>query len=62
MEGGAFFYVMLRQGIRFFELRAVSNMVEVRDRSKWQVAKAIERLGRVAIEIVKYLACSDLMG
>ncbi len=62
MEGAAFFYVMLRESLRFFEIRAVSNLVQVRDKSKWQISKAIERLNNAAIEIVKFLACSNLMG
>ncbi len=62
MEGAAFFYVMLREGMRFFQVRAVSNIVEPRNREKWQIPQAIDRLNGTAIEILKFIACSNLMG
>ncbi len=61
MEGAAFFYVMLREGIRFFEIRTVSNIVERRQKEKWQIPQAIKKLGDTAIEVIKFLACSELM-
>jgi len=61
MEGAAFFYVMLMKKIKFFQIRAVSNIIEPRNKQKWQVKKAINRLNDSAIEIIKFLACSNLM-
>ena len=47
MEGAAMYYVCLLEGIPFVQIRAVSNYVEPRDRSKWQMAKAIKNLNDV---------------
>lgn len=44
MEGAAFFYVCSREKIPFMALRAVSNMVEPRDREKWNIELALANL------------------
>ncbi|MBN2666510.1 MAG: futalosine hydrolase [Bacteroidales bacterium] len=44
MEGAAFFYVCSRENIPFMALRAVSNMVEPRDREKWNIGVALANL------------------
>ncbi|HNY05503.1 MAG TPA: futalosine hydrolase [Candidatus Egerieousia sp.] len=44
MEGAAFFYVCLNEHINFFELRAVSNAVGVKDRSQWNTPVALHSL------------------
>lgn len=44
MEGAAFFYVCLMEHIPFTQIRSISNMVEVRDTSKWEIRKAVESL------------------
>lgn len=44
MEGAAFHYVCLKKRIPFLQVRAISNYVEPRDRSKWQMKLAIENL------------------
>ncbi len=44
MEGAAFFYVLLLEGIPFAELRSVSNEVGERDRSKWNIPMALDSL------------------
>ncbi len=44
MEGGAFFYVCLMAGIPFLQVRSVSNRVERRDRSRWNLPLALEKL------------------
>lgn len=44
MEGAAMHYVCLQEGVPFVQLRAVSNYVEPRDKSKWQMGKAIKSL------------------
>lgn len=44
MEGAAFHYVCLMEQIEFAQVRAISNYVEPRDKSKWQMRPAIENL------------------
>jgi len=44
MEGAAFFYVCLCENIPFVEIRSISNMVEPRDKSKWDIPLAIKNL------------------
>jgi futalosine hydrolase len=44
MEGAAFFYVCLRKQVRFLQLRAISNVVGVRDKSQWKTAEALKNL------------------
>ena len=53
MEGAAFMYACLTQGLPFAQVRAVSNYVEPRDRSTWKLAEAIDRLARTALSIVE---------
>jgi futalosine hydrolase len=55
MEGAAFFYICIRENIPFLALRAISNMVEPRDKSKWDIAAALdnlsEKLGEVLLRL-----------
>jgi futalosine hydrolase len=44
MEGAAFFYVCLVEGISFLEIRSISNYVEPRNRAAWQIPLAIQNL------------------
>lgn len=44
MEGAAFHYVGLSEGLRFFQLRAFSNYVGDRNKQRWRIADAIEHL------------------
>jgi futalosine hydrolase len=41
MEGAAFHYVCLQEGIPFVQLRAVSNFIGERDKAKWKMHEAI---------------------
>ena len=45
MEGAAFYYVTLNDRIPAFQLRAISNYVEERDVSKWEIPWALNNLG-----------------
>lgn len=47
MEGAAVAMVCRDFKVPCFELRCVSNMVEDRDKSKWRLTEALEKLGRV---------------
>ena len=52
MEGAAFMYACLIHGLRHAQVRAVSNLVETRNRGAWKLAEAIESLGRAAVSIL----------
>lgn len=53
MEGAAFHYTALMERIPFIQLRAISNYVGERDKSKWKINEAIEELNWQLIEIFK---------
>jgi futalosine hydrolase len=55
MEGAAFHYVCLKAGIPFLQLRAISNYVGERDKSKWQLEKAIENLNHALLQLTAAL-------
>jgi futalosine hydrolase len=57
MEGAAFFRGCQNLKADYFQLRAVSNYVERRDKSKWNVGMAIENLNHFLVDLV-----SDLKG
>lgn len=44
MEGATFFYICSGEKIPFLAFRSISNMVEPRDRSKWDIPLALDRL------------------
>jgi futalosine hydrolase len=44
MEGAAFFYVCLMENVPFAEIRSISNMVESRDKNKWNIPLAVKNL------------------
>ena len=47
MEGAAFFYARLPEKIPFLQIRSISNYVEKRDKSNWNIPLAIENLNVV---------------
>src|SRR5262245_38844113 len=51
MEGAAFMYACLINNLPFAQVRAVSNLVEPRNRDAWKLADAIRNLGETAIGI-----------
>jgi len=53
MEGAAFFYACLLSGVPFHEVRSISNFVEERDKSKWDIPLALANLNNVLFEILK---------
>ncbi len=44
MESAAFFYVCLQEKLPFLALRAISNRVEPRDKSRWNIPLALNNL------------------
>ena len=53
MEGAAVLFTAAKQGIPAFQLRSVSNMVEPRNRSAWQIDLALKNLAISFEEILK---------
>jgi futalosine hydrolase len=54
MEGAAFMYACLIHRLPCAEVRAVSNVVEKRNRSAWKIAEAIDGLGKTALNILDH--------
>lgn len=52
MEGAAFLYACLSEGIPCAQVRAVSNYVEPRDTKKWNIPLAIEKLNHTILSIL----------
>lgn len=55
MEGAAFLRGCEDRGCDYFQLRAVSNYVEKRDKSKWNMPMAINNLNTFLIELITNL-------
>ena len=53
MEGAAFHYVCLQEGVAFAQVRAISNYVTPRDKSMWQMKEAIYNLNNWLIGFIK---------
>jgi futalosine hydrolase len=54
MEGAAFMYACLTHAVPFAQVRAVSNMVERRNREAWKLAEAIDGLNAAARSILDH--------
>jgi futalosine hydrolase len=52
MEGAAFLFACNQTKNKCVQLRSISNYVEKRDRSKWNIALAIENLNKVLIDFI----------
>jgi len=55
MEGAAFFFACLAEGIPFTQIRAVSNYVAERDKSHWNIPLAIQNLDKTLDRLLKDL-------
>ena len=55
MEGAAFMYACLVHGVPFAQVRAVSNVVERRNRAAWKMPEAIAALNATALDILNQL-------
>jgi futalosine hydrolase len=53
MEGAGFMYAALIHGVPFAQVRAVSNVVERRNRGAWQLDLAIRELGDTAWRLLQ---------
>ncbi|WP_126970525.1 futalosine hydrolase [Gynurincola endophyticus] len=52
MEGAAFHQVMLENNIPFLQLRAISNLVGVRDKKQWSIPPAIHAVNQTCIDLL----------
>jgi futalosine hydrolase len=52
MEGAAFMYACLMHKVPFAQVRAVSNLVERRNRNSWRLAEAIQNLSVETLRII----------
>ena len=55
MEGAAIALTALRYGIPCLEIRGISNLVEDRDMSRWDISRAVEAAQRFVIKVVEDL-------
>ena len=54
MEGAAFMCACLMHEIPFAQVRAVSNIVERRNRNAWKMSEAVASLGKMALSIIEH--------
>lgn len=55
MEGAAFYYACLLEGITCAQVRAVSNKVELRNKENWNIPLAIKNLTETSLALIKSL-------
>ncbi len=55
MENAAFFYVCLMEHLPFVSIRSVSNKVELRNPSAWNIPLAVRKLNDALIKLVESL-------
>jgi len=60
MGGAAFMYGCLIEKIPCAQIRAISNFVEKRDKSRWNIPLAVKNLTTTTLEILDYLNNSNL--
>lgn len=53
MEGAAVFYVCKWMGVDCYQVRSISNYVEPRDSSKWNIPLALENLKESVLQLLK---------
>jgi futalosine hydrolase len=51
MEGATFFYICSREKVPFLAVRAISNIVEKRNKDKWNITLALDNLSLKLFEI-----------
>ena len=53
MEGAAFYLAASHLAPVVFQLRAISNLIEKRNKSAWQIPKAINELNQLLIQLIE---------
>jgi len=52
MEGAAFMFVCQNEHVPYIQIRAISNIVEQRNKNNWNIPLAIENLNKKVLEII----------
>jgi futalosine hydrolase len=55
MEGAALHFVCIQEGVRFIQLRSISNSVGERDKSKWEMKLAIKNLNQALLNLIELM-------
>ena len=55
MEGADFAYVCMMMNVPHFQIRAISNYVEKRNRNAWKIEEALINLESVVLKLVEEL-------
>jgi len=55
MEGATFFYICARENVPFLAFRAISNRVETRNKSNWNIPIALKNLSEKLNDILEIL-------
>ena len=55
MEGAAFFYCCLASNVEFLQIRAISNIIEPRNKDNWDIEGALSNLNVQLMEILTSL-------
>lgn len=55
MEGAAFFYACLLEGISCAQIRSISNKVELRNKDNWNIPLAVKNLCSTTLQIINTL-------
>ena len=55
MEGAAFFYICKQFDVNCYQIRSISNKVELRNKEKWDIPLAISNLNNKLTEIIDSL-------
>jgi futalosine hydrolase len=53
MEGAAFHFVMLQTNIPFLQIRSASNIIGERDKSKWKMKLALDKINELVLKIIE---------
>lgn len=56
MEGAAFSYACKMAGLKYLQIRSISNYVEKRNRDNWNLPLSIQNLNKVLIDLLTALA------
>ena len=55
MEGAAFFYACLLEGITCTQIRTISNKVEKRNKDNWDIPLAVKNLCATGLQLINSL-------
>lgn len=58
MEGAAFFYCCMRSKLACLQIRAISNIVEKRNKDNWQIEPALDNLSTTVGKFIKEVSLS----